>query len=64
MEMEAEGKATIRCNIATKNSTLTIGLIHRGRYLQEDDKKMHNTIKENSKRECVIMDDFNHGHIQ
>ena len=25
---------------------------------------MHNAIKEISKRECVIMGDFNHGHIQ
>ena len=48
-----------------KNSTLTIGLIYRSPNIrQEDDEKLHNAIKEISKRECVIMGDFNHGHIQ
>ena len=27
-------------------------------------KKVHNAIKEVSKRDCIIMGDFNHGHIQ
>jgi hypothetical protein len=27
-------------------------------------KKIHNAIKEVSKRDCIIMGDFNHGHIQ
>ena len=51
--------------IATKNSTLMIGLIYRGPNIrQEDDEKLHNAIKQINKRECVIMGDFNHGHIQ
>ena len=65
MEKEAECEETIWCNIATKNSTLTIGLIyHSPNIRQEDDEKLHNAIKEISKTECVIMGDFNHGHIQ
>ena len=65
IEKEAECEEAIWCNIATKNSTLTIGLIYRSPNIrQEDDEKLHNAIKEISKRECVIMGDFNHGHIQ
>ena len=65
MEKEAESEEAIWCNIATKISTLTIGLIYRSPNIrQEDDEKLHNAIKEISKRECVIMGDFNHGHIQ
>ena len=65
MVKEAECEEAIWCNIATKNSTLTIGLIYRSPNIrQEDDEKLHNAIKEISKRECVIMGDFNHGHIQ
>ena len=30
----------------------------------EENEKMHNAIKEVSKRDCIIMGDFNHGHIQ
>ena len=65
MQKEAECEEAIWCNIATKNSTLTIGLIYRSPNIrQEDDEKLHNATKEISKRECVIMGDFNHGHIQ
>ena len=65
MEKEAECEEAIWCNIATKNSTLTIGLIYRSPNIrQEEDDKLHNAIKEISERECVIMGDFNHGHIQ
>ena len=65
MEKEAECEEAIWYNIATKNSTLTIGLIYRSPNIrQEDDEKLHNAIKEISKRECVIMGDFNHGHTQ
>ena len=31
---------------------------------EEDNTKIQNAIKEVSKGECIIMDDFNHGHIQ
>ena len=65
MEKEAECEEAMWCNIAITNSTLTIGLIYRSPNIrEEDDEKLHNAIKEISKRECVIMGDFNHGHIQ
>ena len=31
---------------------------------EEDNTKIKNTIKEVSKWDCIIMGDFNHGHIQ
>ena len=31
---------------------------------EEDNTKIQNAIKEVSKGECIIMGDFNHGHIQ
>ena len=29
----------------------------------EENEKIHNAIKEVSKRDCIIMGDFNHGHL-
>ena len=52
-------------NIVTGNSTLTVGLVYRGPNISmEENEKIHNAIKERSKRDCIIMADFNHGHIQ
>ena len=53
------------CNIVTGNSTLTVGLVYRiPNISMEENEKIHNAIKEVSKRDCSIMGDFNHGHIQ
>ena len=47
------------------NSKLTIGLVYRSPNINEEDNtKIQNAIKEVSKGECIIMGDFNHGHIQ
>ena len=47
------------------NSKLTIGLVYRSPNINEDDHtKIQNAINEVSKGECIIMGDFNHGHIQ
>ena len=44
---------------------LTIGLVYRSPNINEEDNtKIQNAIKEVSKGECIIMGDFNHGHIQ
>ena len=49
----------------TRNSTLTIGVVYRSPNIgQEEDVKLQKAIREVSKGECVIMGDFNHGHIQ
>ena len=48
-----------------KKSTFTMELMYRSSNLRkEDDIKMHNTIKDITKRECILMGDVNHGHIQ
>ena len=54
LEKEAECEEAVWCNIVTGNSTLTVGLVYR----------IHNAIKEVTKRDCIIMGDFNHGHKQ
>ena len=53
------------CNIVTENSTLTVGLVYQSPNISTDEnEKIQNAIKEVSKRDCIIMGDFNHGHIQ
>ena len=65
LEKEAECEEAVWCNIVTGNSTLTVGLVYRSPNISiEENEKMHNAIKEVSKRDCIIMGDFNHGHIQ
>ena len=65
LKSEADSVEAIWCNIVTRNSTLTIGVVYRSPNIgQEEDVKLQNVIREVSKGECVIMGDFNHGHIQ
>ena len=53
------------CTIVTGNSTLTVGLVYRSPNISTDEnEKIQNAIKEVSKRDCIIMGDFNHGRIQ
>ena len=64
LEKEAECEAVL-CNIVTGNSTLTVGLVYRSPNISmEENEKIHNAIKEVSKWDCIIMGDFNYGHIQ
>ena len=65
LEREADCDEVAWCKIVSGNSKLTIGLVYRCPNINEEDNiKMQNTIKEVSKGECIIMGDFNHGHIQ
>ena len=46
--------------IITGKSTLTVGLVYRSPNIsKEDNEKIHTAIKEVSKRDCIIMGDFN-----
>ena len=55
----------VRRKMVSGNSKLTIGLVYRSPNIKEEDNtKIQNAIKEVSKGECIIMGDFNHGHIQ
>ena len=59
LEKEAECEEAVWCNIVTGNSTLTVGLVYRSPNISiEENEKMHNAIKEVSKRHCIIMGDF------
>ena len=65
LEKEAECEEAVWCNIVTGKSTLTVGLVYRSPSISmEENEKIHNAIKEVSKRDCIIMGDFNHVHIQ
>ena len=65
LEKEAECEEAVWCNIVTGKSTLTVGLLYRSPNISmEENEKIHNAIKEVSKRDSIIMGDFNHGHIQ
>ena len=65
LEKEAECEEGVWCNIVTGNSTLTVGLVYRSPNISKEEKeKVHDAIKEVSKRDCIIMGDFNQGHIQ
>ena len=65
LESEADYDEAVWCKIVSGNSKLTIGLVYRSPNTNEaDNTKIQNAIKEVSKEECIIMGDFNHGHIQ
>ena len=65
LEREADCEEAVWCNIVTGNSTLTVGLVYRSPNISiEENEKIQNAIREVSKRDCIIMGDFNHGHIQ
>ena len=64
LKSEADCEEAIWCNIVTSNSTLTIVVYRSPNIVQDEDVKLQKAIREVSKGECVIMGDFNHGHIQ
>ena len=62
LEKEAECEEAVWCNIVSGNSTLTVGLVYRSPNINtEENEKIQNAIKEFSKRDSIIMGDFNHG---
>ena len=65
LEREADYDEAVLCKIVSGNSKLTIGLVYRSPNINEEDNtKLQNAIKKVSKGECIIMGNFNHGHIQ
>ena len=65
LESEADYDEAVWCKIVSGSKKLTIGLVYRSPIINEEDNtKIQNAIKEVSKGECIIMGDFNHGHIQ
>ena len=65
LESETDCDEAVQCKIVSGNSTLTVGLVYQSPNISnEDNIKIQNAIKLVSKGECIIMGDFNHGHIQ
>ena len=65
LEREADCDEAVWCKIVSRNSKLIIGLVYQSPNINEEDNtKIKNATKEVSKGECIIMGDFNHGHIQ
>ena len=56
LKSEADCAEAIWCNIVTRNSTLTIGVVYCSRTIgQEEDVKLHKAIREVNKGEWVIL---------
>ena len=65
LERQANCEEAVWLNIVTGNSILTNGLVYRSPNInEEENRKLQNAIKEVSKGKCIIMGDFNDGHIQ
>ena len=65
LEREADYDEAVWCKIVSGNSKLTITLVYQSPSIKEEgNTKLQNVIKEVNKGECIIMGDFNHGHIQ
>ena len=59
----SRNKSRNRCNHEFKDGRHR--LVYRSPNInEEDNRKLQNATKEVSKGECIIMGDFNHGHIQ
>ena len=62
---EADCNEAIWCKLVTGHTTVTIGVVYRcPNITKQNNDKIHNAISEVSKGECIIMGDFNHGHIK
>ena len=62
---EADCKEAIWCTLVTGHTTVTIGVIYRcPNITKQNNEKIHNSISEVSKGDCIIMGDFNHGNIK
>ena len=63
--MEINYDEAVWCKIVSGNSKLTIGLVYRSPNTNEEDNtKIQNAMQEGIKWECIIIGDFNYGHIQ
>ena len=62
---EAYCNDSIWGKLVTGHTTDTIGVVYRYPDItKQNNEKIHNTISEVSKGDCIIMGDFNHGNIE
>ena len=65
LQEEADCNEAIWCKLGTGHTTVTIGVVYRcPNITKQNNQKIHNAISEVSKGDCIIMGDFNHGHIK
>ena len=65
LQEEADCNEVIWCNLVTGHTTVIIGVVYRcPNITKQNNEKNHNAINEVSKGDCIIMGDFNHGHIK
>ena len=65
LQEEVDCKEALWCNLITGHTTITIGVVYRCPNITiQNNKQIHNAISEVSKRDCIIMGDFNHGNIK
>ena len=65
LQEEADCNEAIWCKLVTGHTTVTIGVVYRcPNITKQNNEKIHNSINEVSKGDCIIMGDFNHGTIK
>ena len=65
LQEEEDCSEAIWCNLVTGHTTVTIGVVYRcPKITEQNNENIHNAISEVSKRDCIIMGDFNHGNIK
>ena len=62
---EADCNEAIWCKLVTGHTAVTIGVVYRcPNITKQNNEKIHKTISEVSKGDCIIMGDFNHENIK
>ena len=62
---EADCNEAIWYKLVTEHTTVTIGVVYRcPNITKQNNEKIYNDISEVSTGDCIIMGDFNHGHIK
>ena len=65
LQEEVDCNEALCCNLVTGHTTVAIGVVYRcPNITEQNNEKIHNAIGEVSKRDCIIMGDFNHGNIK
>ena len=67
IEAEADFSEAIWCNLESQGSKIIVGVVYRCPSISKDedeDTRLHKVITHASRRECLIMGDFNHPEIR
>ena len=65
LQEDAYCNEAIWCKLVTGHTTFTIGVAYRcPNITKQNNETIHNAISDVSKGDCIIIGDFNHGHIK